>query len=273
VLRDRVVRVPGHEQDLHAGPARRQTLRELGSAHAGQHDIRQEKVDARAELLAHEERFARAGGVEDGVPALAQDAASKGTQLLVIFDEQDRLRSALRARRRRVRPGGVRGGGGPGKVHPERRALFGLAVDPDVSLAPGHDPEHGRETEARPPTEILGGEERLEDARARRGIHAGTRVAHGEHHMRAGLDTHVLSRVVGIEIDVLRLHRELATPGHGVPSVHDQVHDHLLDFPPIREHMAERVRGQDGHLDVGTEEAAHHPSSSGDDLVEIEDLR
>ena len=45
VVDDRVVGVARHVEHLHAGPHRRQRLRELAAAHAGHDDVGDEQVD------------------------------------------------------------------------------------------------------------------------------------------------------------------------------------------------------------------------------------
>ena len=85
---------------------------------------------------------------------------------------------------------------------------------------------------------LLGREERLEDPLARRGVHARAGVGHREHHVGAGHDAGVSRRVGGVELHVGRLDGQLASPRHGVASVHDEVHQDLLDLPGIGAHSS-----------------------------------
>ena len=75
-----------------------------------------------------------------------------------------------------------------GKVDLERRAVPGLAVDPDVPAALLDDAVHGRQPEPGALAGRLGREERLERVLRTVGVHAAAGVAHREHHVLARRD-------------------------------------------------------------------------------------
>src|SRR5437870_9775512 len=77
-----------------------------------------------------------------------------------------------------------------------------------------------REPESRTPPRLFGREKRLEQARLGRAIHADTRVADREQHVRARLGGHMPCDVAAIELDSRRFNRETAPLWHGVPGIH-----------------------------------------------------
>src|SRR5216683_7469337 len=98
---------------------------------------------------------------------------------VVVLDQEDRLGApGERGRRRRRRL--VNRLVDPREIDLERRSVSGLAIDPDAAAALLDDPEDGRQAQPGPLARVLRGEERLEDPRLDRGVHAVSRVADGE---------------------------------------------------------------------------------------------
>src|SRR2546430_4883967 len=116
------------------------------------------------------------------VPRVPQAPLGPPPQLVVVLQEEDRLRPAGRLMRRRVSPGRRRGHLGRGEIHPDAGALAGLAVHLDRAAMLLHQPVHRGEAEPRALAEWLRREERLEDAPPRLLVHPDARVLHGEAH-------------------------------------------------------------------------------------------
>jgi len=116
----------------------------------------------------------------------------------------------------------------------------------------------------------LGREVRIEHARHRVGVHAGAGVGHRElcvapRAQRAGGDAQLAG---GDDVD---REPELATVGHRVARVEDQVHEHLLELAAIALDMGVALdRGDD--LDVLAEQRQHRVRQLADELAELNRL-
>ena len=170
-------------------------------------------------------------------------SASNGAHLIVILDEQNRLGATQGRRWRRSTRATIDHRIHARKVDLERRPFAGLAVDPHATAALLDDAEDRRESQAGTLASLLRREEGLEDAGQRRLVDADAGVGDGKHHVRPGRHPEMVTRIRLVENDVARLHRELAASGHGVASVHDEVHDDLLDVARIDSHPPEWPRG------------------------------
>src|SRR5262249_34591034 len=114
----------------------------------------------------------------------------------------------------------------------EGRAEPGLRDDPDVAAALLDDPVHGREPETRALSDVLRGEERLEDPvldpwvdpEAGGGAREEREVA--LHHRAVGRPA--------AELLVARLDRQPAAVRHRVARVDGEVHHHLLELALVR---------------------------------------
>ena len=90
------------------------------------------------------------------------------------------------------------------------------------------------------------------------GIHSASSVAHCQDNV---IPWHKVDRLAGervIELDMTRLKSELAAPRHGVPSVNDQIHDHLLDLSRIGSHRSQIGFGMDHEINILADQATHH---------------
>ena len=61
-------------------------------------------------------------------------------------------------------------------------------------------------------------------------------------------------------------------PGHGVPGIDHQVHDHLLDLAGVGHDLAQIRLGDGDQFDVFTEEAPQHLIQVQDQIIEVEHL-
>src|SRR5713226_9657502 len=111
-----------------------------------------------------------------------------------------------------------------GKLHKERGAASGLALDRNLAAMLLHDPVHDGKAQAGAHADRLGGEERIEDARSNLGRDAGAVIGHFERQP--------LLR------DALRAHPDVAVPASlldGLFGVDHQVEHHLLHLEGIGE--------------------------------------
>ena len=172
----------------------------------------------------------------------AQDVADELAHVAVVFDQEHRLgaaragvlveREAAGRSRRRVdaRQEDAEGG-----------ALADGAVDDDLPARLRDDAVHRRQPEAGALARLLGREERLEDARARRVVDARAGVAHREHDPAADWHAGVVRRGRVLDVDVLGGDGEHAARRHGVARVDDQVDHDLLELSGVGAHRAEAL--------------------------------
>jgi hypothetical protein len=119
------------------------------------------------------------------VTGAAQRHLEERADALLVFRQQDCGR--LHARRREVGRtlpiGGRRGA--QREIRAERGPFVDRGVDLDHASALAHDPEHGRQAEARALARRFSGEKWLEDVLEGLGINALAVVGHRKHHERA----------------------------------------------------------------------------------------
>ena len=100
----------------------------------------------------------------------------------------------------------------------------------------------------------------------RLGVHAGARVADGQHHVRAGVRLAVVRDVLVVELHVGGLDRQHAAVGHRVARVDREVEQHLLELVRVREHAVqlrlERVRRARGPRRSAVESIGVIPSTT-----------
>src|SRR5207249_7348151 len=124
-------------------------------------------------------------------PPSFENALGQLSDLFLILHDEQGLRSAHRGGWARGRFRGFRSLGHSRQIDLEGRAVAQLAVRPDVPAALLDDTVNRREPESRTPPRLFGREKRLEQARLGRAIHADTRVADREQHVRARLGGHM----------------------------------------------------------------------------------
>ena len=116
-------------------------------------------------------------------------------------------------------------------MHRERRAASRLALDGDEAVALADDAVHRREAEAGAFAELLGGEERLEQMRARLGRNADAVVDDAQAHEVAGGGRR--GRLALRDGDRADLDADAAAARQRVARVQHQVQNHLLDLMRI----------------------------------------
>ena len=135
------------------------------------------------------------------------------------------------------------------------------------------DAVDGRQAEAGALPRLLGGEERLEDLRAGRGVHTAPRVADGELDVWPDLRLGVLGGVCRVDHDVGGFDRHPTAVRHRVAGVHDQVHQHLLELPRVGLDRRARGAGLGQQIDVLADQPPQHGADAANHGVEVEDLR
>src|SRR6185369_4074994 len=146
VLHDRVLGVSRDVQHLHPRSHRADTLRQFTPAHARHDYVGDQKIDLGLEFFPEQHGLATVLRVEYGVAVAPQDGAVDRSNLLVVFHEQDRLRTSQRALHGRQRMLNLGCAFSARQINPERRPDPGFAVDVDVPVALLHDAEHRRQT-------------------------------------------------------------------------------------------------------------------------------
>ena len=206
---------------------------------------------------------------DHSVSLLAKDVRDDRANLLLVFDEQDRLRPT-KSGRGNLGADAVDLRRDPREVDLERGSFSRLAVDPEVSSALLHDAEHGRETEARALAGFLGRVEGLENPCLRRLVHSATRVGDGEHHVVTRLRRQVVARVRLVQSDVRSLDCQHASRGHRIPGVDYEVQDDLLDVTRVRLDPSDRLLGEGDQLHVLSDEPLEHLLHAREKLVQVE---
>jgi hypothetical protein len=126
-----------------------------------------------------------------------------------------------------------------GEVDRDRRPSPGAAVDPDVAAALLYGAVHARHPQPGPLANRLRGEEGLEDAPQRRGIHPFSYVADDDPHVAAGLNRNaaVLPAVLVVHLDRRRCEHQPTASRHGSAGVECQVDEDLLQLSPVSVHL------------------------------------
>src|SRR6266446_3583903 len=146
----------------------------------------------------------------------------------------------------------------PWKVDLKSRSLAQGAVYPNISVALLHDAVDGRESEARALSHALGGKERLEDMRDGLSVHASARVCNREHHVAPWLGTWMFPCVRMVQFYVGGSDLEFPARRHGIPGIHSQIHDHLLDLALVGFDISKlRIQSQ-GNVDILAQQARQH---------------
>ena len=161
----------------------------------------------------------------------------------------------------------------PRQVDLENRAAVRLAVDRDVAVGLLDGAVDGGKAEAAALARRLGGEERLEEPRARLVVHADAGVADRQHHVGPGLHAHVLAGRL-VQIDIGGLDHQLAAARHGVARIGRQVDDHLLHLRRVGFDAPDAGQSSAGSARYCCPSRRRSIGSIvGDDVVEVEHAR
>ena len=120
---------------------------------------------------------------------------------------------------------------------------------------------------------LLGGKKRLKQTSLGCCIHPDAGVVDREQDVLAGARQRLGLQFSWIELDVCRLNRDATALRHGVPRIHDQVHDRLLQLPRIGVHHLQLGCESCLQLDVFPNQPHQHPLKISHKGVEVEDAR
>ncbi len=96
---------------------------------------------------------------------------------------------------------------------------------------------------------LLSGEERLEDALARFGVHARAGVGNRQDRIAARRNVRIEPAVRVVQLHHLRFDQQSSSVGHGIPGVQAQIHEHLFELRGIGFDRIDR-RGDDFEFDI-----------------------
>src|SRR6516225_6794600 len=120
------------------------------------------------------------------------------------------------------------------KINHELRSFIDLALYVDETTVAVDDPLGCGESEARPLSQFLGGEEWIEDHVYDLLRDPRSGILDGEYHIRARFEGWVCLRLLGTEEQVVPANCQAAAVGHGVARVDRQVYDNLVNLRGLR---------------------------------------
>ena len=160
-----------------------------------------------------------------------------------------------------------------GEIELENGAFSEFAVAPDKSLALLDDSVDHGEPEAGSLAGRLGGEEGLEQPGFGFFAHAHARVGDGQQNVSAGRHQRMSGDVLGGEINVGRLQRELTSVGHGVAGIDDEIHDDLLNLRVVDLDHPQAIGEGGRDFDILAHQVRCHPGNFSQDRIQREDFR
>ena len=231
--------VARREQHPERGPRRHDLLGEFAPVHAaGHHDVREQQIERRA-VGRNRKRIGRIGGGDHLVAEALQLNRDVVADVAVVLDAEDGLRPAHDFALV-IACGAKRAGLGLRQIDRERRAAAFFGFDLDAAAGLLDEAEHHAEPETRALADLLGREERIEDAFEDRlrnpragigdldldivaGIAGADRdgFADAEHHIarRQRQPAPIRHRVAGVDREVEQRRGELPAVGEGQPDV------------------------------------------------------
>src|SRR5260370_16458160 len=138
----------------------------------------------------------------------------------------------------------------PWKVNLKNGSLTQGTVYPNISIDLIKEAIHGRKAEASSLSHTFGGKERLEDMRNGLRTHAGPRVCDRKHHVTSWLRTWMFARVRLVQFYVGGLDLEFSARRHGIPGIHSQIHDDLLDLALVGFDISKLLIQRQGNVDI-----------------------
>jgi hypothetical protein len=141
------------------------------------------------------------------------------------------------------------------------------------SLALLDDAVNHGESEAGSLAGRLGGEERLEQPGLGFVAHAHARVGNHQADVSAGGDERMRCNVFRGELDVGGLQQELASVGHGVAGIYDEIHDNLLNLRAVHLYRPQPIAERGCDLDVLAYHVRRHVRDLSQDRIQRKDCR
>ena len=162
-----------------------------------------------------------------------------------------------------------RNAGSRRQIELHRRAMPLLAVDVDVAVRLFDEAVDHAETEPRPLSNVLGGEERLEHLVEQAAGDSLAGVAHRDHDVVAGLDLAAHARVVLVEYDVPGFERQLAAIRHRVTGVESQIENRGRELAGVDQRRRGIVRQHRFDFDLFAKRRAQQPRGVDDQGVDV----
>ena len=233
VMDDGLIRIARHKEHLHVRTLGHQAIRQFGAAHPGHHHIGHHQMDRPVVFFAGAKRMLPITTLQYAVPIVRKNFADQLPHPRFVFHHQDDFRSLLQVDVGLLRPERFHGFLYPRQIDFEGTASLQLAIHTNAAPALFDNPVYGGQPQSRAFAFILGGEKRFEYLRTGFLVHPPTRVAQGQHHVRAGMDPHVSFGGALIQLDIRSLDRKFSAFRHRITGVDRQIHDHLLDLSRI----------------------------------------
>ncbi len=111
--------------------------------------------------------------------------------------------------------------------------MIDLTVDLNITIMVFYDAVGGSKAQAGPPTDFFGGKKWFENSLPSGIVHADTGVGYWNSDIFSCIQRIVFVEIVFFQNKILGFKEELATGGHGLPGIHEQVKQYLLDLSAV----------------------------------------
>src|SRR5271166_1040072 len=235
VVPQQIGAVAAREEGLQLRAVAAQDLHEVAAGHpAGHDDVGEDEVDLFAAGRPYLQGGPRRRRLEHIVAAALENRAACQAHQSLVLDDKYRLGARLA----RLLVGSLRlGRRSPGHAR-EMNPELGADADARVHLYPPlvllDDAVNSGEAQARSLPDLLGREERIEDARHDLRGYAGARVRDRDAREAALERLRHPPAIRLVPLDERGLYRQAAAARHRVPGIHHQVQEHLFDHPVVR---------------------------------------
>jgi hypothetical protein len=241
----------------------------LRAAELGQNYIQKKKIDLVAPGFEFMQPLFAVRGENHFVAEVGESFESEFAQAGMIFDNENGLDAT--ANRLGVldwfdRFGRERCGG---KVCAKCSSDTQFAVHMREPAVLPDDAVNRGEAETGALAQLLGGEERLENAVDGGRVHTRSRVGDRKHHVVAGAGERLVGTVFRVEDDKRGLDEQGAAVGHGVAGVDAEVHQNLFDLGGIGANQGESGSEDGLDFDIAADYFFEEIESLGDALVQV----
>ena len=275
-----VLGVARDEDHLHVGVDLAHLAHQRRPVDIGHDDVGDDEVDGLLAGLDDLERPFAVAGLDHLVALRRQRPGADHAHRVLVLDQQDGAHPGKIAGRLLFRPGGGErrfrflafGGLVARQMDGKRRARAELAVDGDEAAGLLDDAVGRRQSEPGALADLLGREEGLEDALEMRLGDAGAGIDHLDQHVIAGGQDLGAPLQRGREGDVGGADRQRAARGHGVPRVHREIDDDLLELSLVDLDQPEVAAVDDVELDVDADQAAQEVGQLGEHVGDVQHL-